>query len=1113
MNNANKGETDFDSRYIWIEIIVNKLLHVIGMICICSPVSGWAADVIDFTQQVLPIFKNRCLECHGSNAQESSLRVDDRDILLQGGESNKPAVVPGDVQSSNLLRLIGSQDSDERMPPDGEPLTKIEIEILQKWVEQGAMMPAVDTIDSSVDVSHWAFQSIETKLPTIPDDREYNNAIDIFILNRLKKSGLTLSEEANRRTLIRRLFLVVTGLAPSVADVKAFTESEDPHAYDNLVDRILASPQYGERWARHWLDVVRFGETNGFETNRERPTAWYYRDYVVNSLNADKPYDQFVYEQIAGDGIGTGFLVAGPHDIVKSPDINLTLTQRQDELADIVGTTGATFLGLTIGCARCHDHKFDPITQRDYYAIQAVFAGVEHGERALPNPPNKEMELARAERNIRAIRRELHRFLSPSKTAHILIDDATTSHLGGRGVEHFHPERHTTEFPARPDGSQSEHASGSGPGSFTWWKTRAPDEPLLSYRPIANGRFRIWLTWGVGIPKSSTAVHYVLDADGDEGTTADQKVIAEINQRRLADGSSPSSGTVTSSGPYDAGVHLLSANSAIILKSSVADDANDVVSADAILLSLVDEESSITGTPNFAAPVNPRVNNDAFEPIESTAIRFTILATNSSEPCIDELEVFSGDTNVALAANGGKARSSGDLAGYETHQLKHINDGEFGNSRSWISNENGRGWVQIDLARPERIHRVQWGRDRLGGFQDRVAIRYKIESRDSAGNWSLLSDSSSRLPANSDAVEDSEVYDGAPDSAEFSYHKAKLEKAIAEYRRLAAQPKAYIGTFKQPGVTHRLYRGEPMAKREIVAPDTIASLGSLPLSSSSQEQRRRREFANWMIENRNPLTARVIVNRLWQHVFGRGLVATPSDFGSNGIPPSHPELLDWLAIELVRSEWSLKHLQRIILTSATFRQTNMPLDKAMEIDASCELLWRFPPRRLEAEAIRDNLLAASGVLDLRMGGPGFSGFEVSLENVRHYFPKQEYGPGDWRRMIYMTKVRQEHDSIFGAFDCPDASQVMPQRSRSTTPLQALNLFNSRFSIQQAEHLAQRLRKETDSVTAQATNAFFLLYSRPPNSNELQTSVRFIREFGLLSFCRAMLNSNEFLFIP
>jgi hypothetical protein len=299
-----------------------------------------------------------------------------------------------------------------------------------------------------------------------------------------------------------------------------------------------------------------------------------------------------------------------------------------------------------------------------------------------------------------------------------------------------------------------------------------------------------------------------------------------------------------------------------------------------------------------------------------------------------------------------------------------------------------------------------------------------------------------------------------------------------------------------------------MAKREPVGPEALEVMGSLDLAMDAPERERRVALADWIASAENPLTARVAVNRLWQFVFGTGLVDTPSDFGGNGTAPTHPELLDWLAARFVAEGWSMKEMFRLLLHSEAFQQASRPNAAAARIDADSRYLWRFPPRRLEAEVIRDSMLAVAGTLDLRMGGPGFHLFEVDRENVVHYHPKEETGPAEWRRMIYLYKIRQEQDAVFGAFDCPDGNQVIPSRSRSTTPLQALNLFNSRFSMQQAENLAERLGEGADRIPA----AYELLYGRPASAAEVADAQEFVAEHGFVSFCRALLNTNEFLFV-
>ncbi|MFT5131239.1 MAG: hypothetical protein ACI8W8_004875 [Rhodothermales bacterium] len=899
--------------------------------------SGFA---VDFEADIEPIFVDHCIKCHGSEKQKGQFRVDRLSALLSGGNSGEAAVIPGNPDASFLVKLIQHEEAELEMPAKEEALTGGQIDAIRQWITEGAKTPArYGPAVEKVELTHWSF---------VPVKRPADAAgIDGFIQQKLQANGLATSAKASRGTLIRRLYLIMLGIPPAPQEVAAFAADRRPDAWSQLVDRVLASPQYGERWASHWLDLVRFGETHGFEMNRERPHGWVYRDWVIKSFNDDMPYDAFVRAQIAGDAmdtpIGTGFLVAGPVDQVKGQDPKLRQTQRMNELDDMINTTGTAFLGLTTGCARCHNHKFDPISQKDYYAMQAVFAGVQHGNQALPLSAQAKTEVAQLYAKIATLRSQLSAF----------------------------------------------------------------------------------------IPKAAKE----------------------------------NGGAAAASRPA----------------------------------------------------VNARHNVEKIDPISAKFVRFTIEATSQGQACIDELEIFAGSQNVALARLGAKASSGGDFV-HPPHKLAQINDGKYGNSKSWIA-AKPKGWVQIELPELTKINRIEWGRDRNGVYADRLATRYRIEAAATLGKWTVIASSADRAStakAKGKAAPPTYQFEGHPAAVakEGRQWLRELEVARSSKKALESSRLAYTGKFTQPGATHRLYRGEPDAKRERVGPGAVSALVALGLPLEAPEQQRRLALAKWIGSDDNPLTARVIVNRLWQFHFGTGIVDTPSDFGANGTPPSHPLLLDWLASELMANKWSLKHLHRLILSSQTWQQDSQPRQKAMSVDASSRLLWRFPTRRIEAEGIRDSILAASGVLDAsRIGGPGFSGFKVDKENVRHYHAKETYGPEDWRRMIYMTKVRQEQDSVFGAFDCPDASQAVPKRSRSTTPLQALNLLNSSFVLQQAELLATRLQQEAGTDVERVHRAWQLCFQRAPADAEVSDSTAFISEQGIVQFCRAVLNANEFVFIP
>ena len=898
-----------------------------------------AAEAPDFATVVAPLLARHCGACHGPVTVESGWRIDLRERAFAGGDSGLPGIVAGKPEASEIVRRITTDDAEARMPAGADPLPAEERAILASWVAAGApwpddsaTLPAALFPDAQKPSSHWAFQPIVR--PPLPEIAGVTHPIDAFVVQGLAASRLAIQPEAPPATLLRRIFFDLVGLPPTPADVQAFTADVAARgtdaAFADLVDRLLASPGFGQRWARHWLDAVRFAESNGFEMNQMRPNAWRYRDWVIESLNADLPYDAFIRAQLAGDSCGadvaTGFIVGGAWDQVKSPDPVLTANQRADELHDMVSTTSSAFLGLTVGCARCHDHKFDPIPQTDYYRLKAIFAGVEHGEREVTLPSEPPRQDRRA---------EIARLLAEA---------------------------------------------------------------------------------GVG---------------------------------------------------------------------------------------------------SLRRAVTHRQNVDRFAPTPARFIRFTILETSGAEPCLDELEVFStDDRNVA---RGATPTSSGDFAGNASHVLAHVNDGQVGNEHSWISNTPGTGWIQLELPATETVDRVVWSRDRSPEpkYADRVATRYEIALSTDGVDWSPIASDLDRRPfGDSTAAPDEAPAATPPGSvADPASVAGKISALKAELATLDRGPMAYAGRFTEPGATFRMFRGDPTQPREEILPGPLSRIGSGPWPEApiSAEAARRRALADWIVDPGNPLTARVIVNRLWHHHFGTGLVDTPSDFGAGGGRPSHPELLDWLASELIANGWRLKSIHRLIVTSRAWRQGGAPSDAALALDAQDRLLWRYPPHRLEAEAIRDAILATSGSLNPQAGGPGFDLFVANANYVKVYETKTEFSADDFRRMIYQNKPRSELDTFFGAFDCPDAGQIQPKRTSSTTPLQALNLLNGAFLIDQADRFAARVASEAgDDKANQVRLAFLLAFGREATAAEIAAATKLVADYGLPALCRALYNANEFL---
>jgi mono/diheme cytochrome c family protein len=1093
-----------------------------------------------FRDRVAPLLAAKCGACHGPEGAESGFRIDDRDKAAGGGDSGSAGIVPGKPAESELFVRVSTNDKESRMPADGDPLTGDEQALIKDWIVAGAVWP--DAMQSLAELlpqgepkpvkgqNHWAFQPLAR--PPVPPAPHGTAPVDAFLEEQLAAAGLAMNLEADPRTLIRRVAFDLVGLPPSPEEIAAFEDAcraaggvEGP--YGDLVDRLLASPHYGERWARHWLDVVRFAESHGFEMNKVRPNAWPYRDWVIESLNADKPYDQFVREQLAGDQVGIdaamGFLVGGPKDEVRSPDPVLTANQRADELHDMVSTTASAFFGLTVGCARCHDHKFDPIPQTDYYAMKAVFEGVQHGDRDIPPPDDDERmkKVAAVEAELAPLQRRIAELQPAARLLRtIVIDDRTTGH---------------TEKLVEPRGI-ADHAGGTERGhaaepgdirslpnlgrQYHWW-TAQPGEAVFAYAPRAAGSFRIWLSWGAGWHSHARDARYVLDADGDPATTADQQDIAVVDQRLVADGSGdPPPNQALWSGFRDAGAHELTAATRLLV---VGGASPAPVTADVVIF---EEQESAADSGGLVAHLRGRVtagaNVDAFPPVPAKFVRFTVRATSSAEPCIDELEVLTpSGRNVA---RGAKPSSSGDYDKSNFHKLAHVNDGLYGNRKSWISNQIGGGWVQLELPEVEEVSRVVWSRDRSPKpqYSDRLATEYEIAVSLDGQAWTTVATHADRLPADyvhADVIGPIRAAAGlSPNElAELESLEENVAGLTKKLAALTTLPKAYAGQFVTPAKTHRFYRGDPMEPREEIQPGSPTNFGSAwQLPTDAPEPERRRALAEWIVAPSNPLTPRVIVNRLWHHHFGTGIVDTPSDFGVNGGAPTHPTLLDWLASELVdpanpTDRWRLKRIHRLIVTSRAYRQASTARPDGLTVDSNARLLWRYPPRRLEAEPLRDAILAVSGSLNPTMGGPGFDLFEPNTNYVKVYTTKTTFTDDDFRRMVYQAKPRAELDSFFGAFDCPDAGQVQPARTVSTTPLQALNMMNGEFLLDQAGRFAARVEREAGSEPGlQVARAFAVAFGREPSAAELAAGRDLVITHGLPILCRSLYNASEFI---
>ena len=891
---------------------------------------------LSFEQDIAPILEARCLGCHNPNLLKGDFSMATLEDIQAASEEY---VIPGNAADSMLYWITLPLDDSEKpeMPEEGEALTEEETKKLAAWIDAGAEWPEGLVLKeaSKADESWWAYQ---------PLSKPKHQSIDTYIESRLRAEGLTLNPKADRRTLIRRVSLDLTGLPPTPEEVEAFVTNPDPLAYEKLVDRLLASPRYGERWAQHWLDVIRWAETVGFETNAARPKAWPYRDWVIAAFNADKPYNQFIFEQIAGDTVGEdaalGFLVAGPANLPGQigRDEAAMRNARQDELDEVLRTVGQGVLGLTVGCARCHDHKFDPIGQSDYYSMQAIFAGLKYGDRSQRGPENDDWAAR----------------VPPAKTKR----DATQAELESLRVKH------------------------------------GLREPL------------------------------------------------------------------------------------------------DIV------------------------------HTETFAPVGARSMRMRIAATeNGAAASLYEFEVWSSGKdgtsrlNVALASNGSKVSASSFALQNQSRHFDNLVDGTVDKRQAypWIANETGPAWLRIDFSDATTIDQVVWHRGKS------IPADYVIEVLPTdSEEWREVSHTRDRLPRTSDTrkVEDIALASLALDAKKAIVEKVQaLRAADKELARLSAGPQVYAASFAvEPEATYMLRRGDPMQRGDEVVPAIPTILGQVEIPEDAAEAERRLALVRHLTQPDHPLTARVIVNRVWQHHFGTGLVETSSDFGYMGTAPSHPELLDWLAGKFVADGWSLKKLHRLILASKAYTQSSFPRKEALEIDAESRLLWRYPPRRLEAEALRDSILSASGKLNFEMGGPGFDFFN-QRGGLSDYVPKETFKEDGWRRMIYAHKVRMISVDIFGAFDCPDAGQMKPNRPRSITPVQSLSLLNSPFLNRQSAFFAERLRQEAgDDLGAQIDRAFAIAFSRQASPAERARLAALADDHGLEQVCRVIFNSSEFAFL-
>jgi Protein of unknown function (DUF1553)/Protein of unknown function (DUF1549)/Planctomycete cytochrome C len=849
-----------------------------------------AVSPVSFTKDVQPILENNCLSCHGDAVQMGKLDLRSRESALQGGARGSD-IIPGDADRSRVYRRVAGIEQ-PAMPAQGAPLTAGQIAAIKTWIDQGAKWD-VTTLSSSTkpsaaaalaalenrlitreERSYWAFKlPVQAPLPVV-DNKSLTNPIDRFLERARQEHGLKAAPRADRYTLVRRAYLDVLGLPPTPAQVDSFIADRSPNAWEHLIDRLLASPHYGERYGRLWLDVARYADSAGFEYDVHRPNAWRYRDYVIKSFNDDKPYNQFLIEQIAGDEmdgktddslIATGFLRMGPRVLFREKD---NPERRYDYLDEIIGTIGKGTLGLTVNCARCHNHKFDPISQKDYYALEASIFG--YVETEVPLAPKAEADAYLAKNE------EINRKVSDLKKAIAGIERAYRDKLQLEEITRTFSDK-ILQVIAKPENE------------------RTPGEALLAAQVLKAASVS-----GAQVDRVLTPNDAVRKKDLTEQIAALEKQRPEP----------PPMAEIATDGDY---------------RSSPLGEGDDTVSC-----------------PKCRIPIPG--------------------------------------------------------AGQYVHQ--------------------GPGQYEVPPSY--------------------FLIRGDVESH---------------------------------------------------------------GSQMKPGFIDVITYGDPPT--EIPRPDGHTS-------------GRRLALAQWIASPQNPMTARVIVNRLWQKHFGRGIVATLENFGKMGEPPTHQDLLDWLAVEFMNRGWSMKQISKAMMMSAAYQMASAFVDATDSASDPGNLyLWRFRPQRLEAEIVRDSMLAAGGNINLAIGGEPIFPYipkDILASQYRGKWVNTPEGPAAWRRGVYVYQRRSLPYPMFDTFDHPDMNVTAGARNVSTVPTQALTLLNNPFVLSEAAFLAERVSQQASDPHLQVELAYRMALARPASETEIAIGMDLIRKQSLASFTHVVLNLDEFLYM-
>jgi mono/diheme cytochrome c family protein len=963
---------------------------------------GFSAVFADefFTSKIEPILKQRCFECHSHEKKmKGGLTLDSRSGWEQGGDSG-PAIVVGKPEESLLIKMVRWSDEEHQMPPK-EKLPASEIALLEEWVRSGASDPRVQDKKRPSELDWWSLKPLV--VPKVPEVAGVEHPVDRFVHARLSERKLMPSPEADRRTLIRRIYFDLHGLPPSFEEVEAFVNDADPKAYEKRVDRLLESPRHGERWARHWLDTIHFAETHGCGHDLPRDHAWRYRDYVIASLNADKPWSRFIREQIAADALfpdeaqlipALGFLGAGvfDHSAYQTAPTNFDYLDRDD----LVTQTMGAFTSTTANCARCHAHKFDPITQEDYYALQAVFAGVIEGNVAFDE-----------DKQIAQTRKRWQSLLTAAETK----DKAVLLAAENAAIV------------------------------SEWEKKQGPA-----------------VTW--------TPLNY------ESFISSDGSTLKRDGEAISSSGAKP-----------DKDTYIITASTSLAKITALRFDA----------LSHESLPQKGPGRQDNGNLTLSEIEAQLFDPgaTQPVKLKFSRATADFDQQGWTAAMVIDG--NAATGWGIHPAVGASHHAVFELAQPLTLKTG----AKLTISLKQLSGKSHL-----------------IGSFKlsatDEPAVR--------AAAMPMLAQEALTLPA--EERSESQRLTLAAHALRV-IATTELSKLPAPAQVYAAAKKADVllnvgkgtpTTVAKAKTVQVLKRGEFDKPMKEAVSGALSAIHALPArfekAQATDEAARRAALADWLADEKNPLTWRSIANRVWHYHFGRGLCDTPNDFGRMGGTPSHPELLDWLACELRDHGGSLKHLHRLIVTSAAYRQSSEHREDAAKVDGDNRLLWRMNRLRLDADSYRDFVVATASQLDLTMGGPSVRQF-VTGPPVQ-LTPTLNYDAYDWsalpkhRRSIYRFVWRGVPDPFMDALDFPDLGMLAPARGFSASALQSLALYNNRFVL----HFSGEHGKQI-STPAEAVRRILL---REPTADELRAFTAYAQKNGLAALCRVLINSNEFLFV-